>query len=102
MAQQRQEVVSDTGSARVLRPTGQRDLSWVVMMRAAGGNRGADGGSAARMGRMTIDGLLATARGGFCWLRPVQALDAMRSGAALIDIRSNSQIARDGTIPGGS
>jgi rhodanese-related sulfurtransferase len=52
------------------------------------------------MGRMTIDDLLATARSGLCRLRPVQALAAIRSGPALIDIRSDSQIARDGTIAG--
>ena len=33
-------------------------------------------------------------------LAPAEALDAMRSGAALIDVRSDSQIARDGTIAG--
>jgi rhodanese-related sulfurtransferase len=33
-------------------------------------------------------------------LDPAEALHAMRAGAALIDIRSDSQIARDGTIAG--
>lgn len=49
---------------------------------------------------MTIDELLATARSGLCRLAPAQALQAMRAGAALIDIRSDSQIAHDGTIAG--
>ena len=52
------------------------------------------------MTRMTIDQLLATARSGLGRLSPAQALQAMRSGAALIDIRGDSQISRDGTIPG--
>jgi len=52
------------------------------------------------MTRMTIDQLLATARSGLFRLSPAQALQAMRSGAALIDIRGDSQITRDGTIPG--
>jgi rhodanese-related sulfurtransferase len=50
--------------------------------------------------RTTIDDLLAAARDGLCRLTPGQALAAMRSGAALIDIRSDSQIARYGTIAG--
>jgi rhodanese-related sulfurtransferase len=50
--------------------------------------------------RTTIDELLAAARRGLCRLHPAQALLAMRSGAALIDIRGDAQIARDGTIPG--
>jgi rhodanese-related sulfurtransferase len=49
---------------------------------------------------MTIDELLATARSGLCRLSPAQALEAMRSGAAMIDIRGDMQIARDGTIAG--
>lgn len=52
------------------------------------------------MARTTIDELLAAARNGLCRLHPAQALEAMRRGAALIDIRGDSQIARDGTIPG--
>jgi len=52
------------------------------------------------MARMTIDELLAMARSSLSRLPPAQALQAMRSGAALIDIRSDSQIARDGTIAG--
>jgi rhodanese-related sulfurtransferase len=49
---------------------------------------------------MTIEELLAAARGRLCRLRPAEAMAAMRGGAALIDIRGDSQIARDGTIPG--
>ncbi len=52
------------------------------------------------MTRMTIDELLAAARTGLVRLSPAQAEQAIRSGAALIDIRSNSQVARDGTIAG--
>jgi hypothetical protein len=49
---------------------------------------------------MTIEELLAAARGRLRRLSPAEALAAMRRGAALIDIRGDSQIARDGTIPG--
>jgi rhodanese-related sulfurtransferase len=53
------------------------------------------------MARLTIDELLAEARSG---LRRVSANDAdraMRSGAAcVIDIRSESQMAADGTVVG--
>jgi rhodanese-related sulfurtransferase len=50
--------------------------------------------------RTTIDELLAAARSSLCRLAPADALATMGTGAALIDIRSDSQIARDGTIPG--
>jgi rhodanese-related sulfurtransferase len=50
--------------------------------------------------RTTIDELLAASRSGLRRLPPSHALAAMRSGAALIDIRGDSQIARDGTVPG--
>jgi rhodanese-related sulfurtransferase len=56
-------------------------------------------GQGGQMTRMTIDQLLATARSGLCRLSPAQALQAIRSGAVLIDIRGDSQITRDGTIP---
>jgi rhodanese-related sulfurtransferase len=48
----------------------------------------------------TIDQLLDEARGRINRLSPVEAHAAMRSGAVLIDIRSDSQRARDGTVPG--
>ena len=52
------------------------------------------------MARTTIDELLAAARRHLRRLDPAEALHAMRAGAALIDIRSDSQIAADGTIAG--
>jgi rhodanese-related sulfurtransferase len=52
------------------------------------------------MSRMTIDQLLAAARSGLSRLSPGQARQAMGSGAVLIDIRGDAQIARDGTVPG--
>ena len=52
------------------------------------------------MTRTTIDQLLAEARRRLHRLAPLPALDAMRAGATLIDIRTDSQIARDGAIPG--
>ena len=52
------------------------------------------------MARTTIDELLADARRRLQRLGPAEALRALRGGAALIDIRGDAQIARDGTIPG--
>jgi rhodanese-related sulfurtransferase len=52
------------------------------------------------MTRITIDELLTTARSGLRRLGPAQAQRAVRSGATLIDIRADCQIARDGTIAG--
>jgi rhodanese-related sulfurtransferase len=50
--------------------------------------------------RLTIHELLANSRRHLKRLAPTEARDAMRSGAVLIDIRSDSQIARDGTVGG--
>ena len=52
------------------------------------------------MPRTTIDELLAQARGQLQRLDPAGALEAMGSGATLIDIRSDTQIAEDGVIVG--
>jgi rhodanese-related sulfurtransferase len=52
------------------------------------------------MSRRTIDDLLAAARGGLTRVGPDAAHQAADDGATLIDIRADSQIARDGTIPG--
>jgi rhodanese-related sulfurtransferase len=46
-----------------------------------------------------IDDLLARARRRLTRLDPVQAREAMDDGALLIDIRSESQRARDGVVP---
>jgi rhodanese-related sulfurtransferase len=51
------------------------------------------------MARTTIDQLLEQARRRLDRLDPVAALNAIHAGATLIDIRSDSQIARDGVIP---
>jgi rhodanese-related sulfurtransferase len=51
------------------------------------------------MARKTIDQLLADARSGLERLDPWAARDAVRAGATLIDIRSDSQIAEDGVVP---
>jgi rhodanese-related sulfurtransferase len=50
--------------------------------------------------RTTIDALLEAARAHLVRVTPAQALERQRSGAALIDIRSESQMARDGLLPG--
>jgi len=48
----------------------------------------------------TVEELLADARATLLRLTPVDAHAAMRDGALLVDIRSDSQRAADGTIPG--
>src|SRR5207248_3098497 len=52
------------------------------------------------MARATIDELHAGARHGLTRLDPTATRDAMGCGAALIDIRDDSQLAQDGVIPG--
>jgi rhodanese-related sulfurtransferase len=52
------------------------------------------------MERLTIDELLAEARSGLQRVSPPQASQAMHAGATLIDIRSESQIAGDGSVEG--
>jgi rhodanese-related sulfurtransferase len=52
------------------------------------------------MARTTIDELLAASRERLERLDPHAARAAVRDGAALIDIRSDSQIAQDGIVPG--
>jgi rhodanese-related sulfurtransferase len=52
------------------------------------------------MARATIDELLADARHGLTRLDPTATRDAMRCGAALIDIRDDTQLAQDGVIAG--
>jgi rhodanese-related sulfurtransferase len=51
-------------------------------------------------GRTTIDRLLEEARRELDRLSPRDAAAAAREGAILIDIRSDSQRARDGAVPG--
>jgi rhodanese-related sulfurtransferase len=48
----------------------------------------------------TVEQLLDAARASLARLTPEHAHAAMRAGARLIDIRSDSQRARDGVIPG--
>lgn len=50
--------------------------------------------------RKTIDELLAQSRAGLVRLRPEEARDAIGGGAVLVDIRSESQRAADGIVPG--
>jgi rhodanese-related sulfurtransferase len=52
------------------------------------------------IGRTTIDQLLEQARAQLDRPDPQAASGAMAAGAQLIDIRSDSQIAHDGTVPG--
>jgi len=48
----------------------------------------------------SIDDLLERARGRIDRLEPAEALEEMARGAVLVDVRAESQIARDGTVPG--
>ena len=50
--------------------------------------------------RTTIDELLARARSGLDRLGPDEARAAVADGALLVDIRSESQRAADGVVPG--
>jgi rhodanese-related sulfurtransferase len=50
--------------------------------------------------RTTIDELLADARRRIRRLSPAGALQAVRAGAVLIDIRADAQVAQDGIVPG--
>jgi rhodanese-related sulfurtransferase len=52
------------------------------------------------MARTTVDDLLAQARDRLERVDPEAAQEAASHGATLIDIRAESQIARDGKIPG--
>jgi len=52
------------------------------------------------MPAITLYELLARARAALDRLDPRAAAAASRNGAVLIDVRADSQIARDGTIPG--
>lgn len=49
---------------------------------------------------MTIEELLETARTRLSRVTAQEAWDAVEHGAVLVDIRADSQIERDGTIPG--
>jgi rhodanese-related sulfurtransferase len=49
---------------------------------------------------MSVDDLLARARDRLVRVHPAQARDAMGDGAVLVDIRAESQRARDGVVPG--
>jgi|SRR5215207_11439592 len=49
---------------------------------------------------LTVDELLAEARGGIERLEPEEAASAMSAGAVLVDIRSEFQRQRDGVVPG--
>jgi rhodanese-related sulfurtransferase len=48
----------------------------------------------------TIEQMLDDARAGLMRLAPEDAQEALEAGAALIDIRSEAQRARDGVVPG--
>jgi rhodanese-related sulfurtransferase len=52
------------------------------------------------MGRKTIDDLLSETRERIDRVSPAEAAAALRDGALLVDIRSESQRAADGVVPG--
>ena len=49
---------------------------------------------------MTVDDLLDAARSALVRLQPHAAVEAVRAGAVLVDIRSDAQRAADGLVPG--
>jgi hypothetical protein len=53
-----------------------------------------------RTARTAIDALAADPRRGLGRLCPAEALQAMRAGAALLDVRADPQAARDPVVPG--
>ena len=57
-------------------------------------------GVVASVKRRTLDDLLADAQERIVRYSPAEALDAMKSGAVLVDIRSESDRERDGIVPG--
>ena len=50
--------------------------------------------------RLTIDDLLVRARSRIRRLSPSEALAAQRTGAVIVDIRTEAQRVADGTVPG--
>jgi rhodanese-related sulfurtransferase len=50
--------------------------------------------------RKTVDDLLAEARQGLDRVTPVEAFEAMRDGAVLVDVRSQDERERQGIVPG--
>jgi rhodanese-related sulfurtransferase len=52
------------------------------------------------VGRLTVDDLLARARARIHRVTPADALAAQAAGAVIVDIRSESQRAADGAVPG--
>lgn len=50
--------------------------------------------------RITVEQLLASARAGLDRLSPIEAFEAQRSGATLVDIRCAEQRHVDGAVPG--
>jgi rhodanese-related sulfurtransferase len=52
------------------------------------------------MGEAAIDGLLERARARLRRVTPQQAAEAAEGGALIVDIRSETQRARDGLVPG--
>jgi rhodanese-related sulfurtransferase len=49
---------------------------------------------------MTVDELLARARARLRRVEPAEAAAALAGGAVLVDIRSDSDVERDGVVPG--
>ena len=52
------------------------------------------------MARLTLDELVAEARGQIARLSPAEALAAVAQGALIVDIRSDDARVRDGIVPG--
>jgi rhodanese-related sulfurtransferase len=79
---------------------GAEPLLFIAFVLDATTSAGEDEDPARPVVRMGVDELLAQARAGLVRVDPHEALEAVDDGALLIDIRSESQVAADGTVPG--
>ena len=73
-------------------------LTWTPVLPS--GRRSIGLSVSATVGAVTVDDLLEQARARLDRLEPEEAQEAMDRGAVLIDIRSESQRASDGVVPG--
>src|SRR5579884_1586253 len=89
--------ISSTGTGWTSSGAGMR---WMIAAVAAACLLERRAGSFRAIARTTIDQLLRSAQARLARLDPPAAAEAMEAGAALIDIRTEGQIAADGLVPG--
>jgi rhodanese-related sulfurtransferase len=79
---------------------GPPDLTKYAEGGGSAGVMGRRGGADVTKSALTVDELLAGARAGLRRIGPLDAADAQRAGAVLVDIRPHAQRVREGEIPG--